>query len=82
MEAPTIKEVKSIIKKFERGKAPGPDGITTDLVKDLDEEGIKELTRMIKRWWNKKEIPSTITLARVVSLHKRGPGKAGKLQTH
>ena len=58
--------------KIERGKAPGLDGITTYLVKDLDEEGLKELTMMIRRWWNKKEIPSALTLARVVTPYKKG----------
>ena len=72
---PTTKEVMNIIKRFKRGKAPGPDGITTDLVKDLDEDGLKELTKLIRKWWVKREVPNTLTLARVVSLYKRRPRK-------
>jgi hypothetical protein len=80
---PTLGEIKAILKKFKRGKAPGADGITTDLVKDLKEEGLEEIRKLIKKWWTKKEVPNTLTLARVVSLYKkRGPRKAGKLQTH
>ena len=27
---------------------------------------------MVSRWWKKKEVPNSITLARVVSLYKKG----------
>lgn len=64
-------EVKNIIKRFKKGKAPGPDGITTDLVKDLNDENIEHLAKLKRKWWTKKEVPNTITLARVMSLYKK-----------
>ena len=61
-----------IIKRFEKGKAPGPDGITTDLIKDLDWRALEEIQKMIAKWWKEQKVPDSITLARVVSLYKKG----------
>ena len=30
------------------------------------------MTKLIKKWWTKKEVSNTLTLARVVSLYKKG----------
>ena len=80
---PTTAEIKLIIKRFKKGKAPGPDGITTDLIKDLNWEALEEIQKMIARWWREQKVPDTITLARVVSLYKkRGPRETRKLQTN
>ena len=48
---PTTAEIKVIIKKFKKGKAPGPDGITTDLIKDLSWEALEAIQKMISKWW-------------------------------
>ena len=53
---------------FKKGKAPGPDGITTDLIKDLSWETLEEVQKMIAKWWREQKVPDTITLTRVVSL--------------
>ena len=71
-EPPNLTELKEIIKKFKKGKAPGPDGITTDFLKDLNDEALEEIRKMVAKWWKSKEIPNNITLARVVSLYKKG----------
>ena len=34
---PTMEELQQVIKKLKRRKAPGPDGIPTELIKELDE---------------------------------------------
>ena len=51
---------------------PKPDGILTDLVKDMDDEGLEEIRKLIRKWWLKREVPQTLTVARVVSLYKKG----------
>ena len=53
---PTITEVKDVIKRFKRRKAPGPDGITTDIVTELGEEAIEEIRKRVQRWWEKEDI--------------------------
>jgi len=45
--APNIKEVKAMINKMKNNKAPGITGVTTDLLKNLPEEGFKFLTNII-----------------------------------
>ena len=75
---PTIGEVRAILKNLKRGTAPGPDGITTDLVKDLNEEGLEEIRKLIRGWWLKKQVPSSLTLARVVSLYKKATQESKK----
>ena len=32
-DPPTLEDIKEIIKQFKRGKAPGPNGITTDFLR-------------------------------------------------
>ena len=77
---PTTADIKIIIQKFKKSKAPGPDGITTDLVKDLGWEALDAIQKMIKKWWKERKVPDSITLARVVSLYKKGdPEKTRKL---
>ena len=43
---PTLNDIKDI-KKFKRGKARGPDGITTDLVKEFDDDSLEEVRKII-----------------------------------
>ena len=69
---PTLSDIKDIIKKFKRGKAPGPNGITTDLVKDLDDDSLDEIRKLFRSWRLKRKVPNTLTLVRVVSLYKKG----------
>ena len=68
----TLKEIKLIIKKFSMGKAPGPDNFTTDLLKDLDDEALEQLRELLNKWWTTGIIPDNVTIARVVSLYKKG----------
>ena len=47
-DPPTLEDIKEIIKQFKRGKAPGPDGITTDFLKDLDDEALEEVRKLVR----------------------------------
>ena len=67
-DPPTLEDIKDFIKQNKRGKAPGPDGITTDFLKDLSDEALEEIRKLVRNWWVKREVPKAITLARVVSL--------------
>ena len=51
----TLSDTQDIIKKFKRGKAPGPNGITTDLVKDLDDDSLDEIRKLFRSWWLKRK---------------------------
>ena len=45
-----LNEIKDIIKKFKMEKAPGPDGITTDLVQDFDDDSLGEVRKLTRSW--------------------------------
>ena len=68
----TEEEFAAIIKKMSRGKAPGPDNVTTDWIKDLDRENRKWLLGLINSWWEAGSFPKEMEEARVVSLYKKG----------
>ena len=40
-EPPTLQELKQISKKLKRRKAPGPDNIPLDTLKELDDENLE-----------------------------------------
>ncbi len=44
----TEKEVKEALQKMKRGKAPGPSGVTTDLLKYAGETGVRELKKVFE----------------------------------
>ncbi len=52
MEGPilgiTEKEVEEALQKMTRGKAPGPSGETTDLVRYVGETGVRELKKVFE----------------------------------
>ena len=61
--------------QIKKSKAPGPDDITTDLVKEMNEENLEEILDLINEWWIAGEIPENMLTARVASLYKKGnPG--------
>ena len=69
----TMQELMGIIDLFKKGKALGPDNITTDFLKDLEHEEIRtHMLDLINQWWTTGDTPDDITLARVVSLYKKG----------
>ena len=68
-----MQELKGIIERLKKGKAPGPDDITTELLMDIEDEHILEgMLEMINQWWTSGEIPDDITIARVVSIYEKG----------
>ena len=48
-EPPTLAELNQIIKKLKRRKAPGPDGIPTELIKELSKEDPKRYPKFTNK---------------------------------
>ena len=65
-------EIKAIIKRIKRRKAPGPDEVPTEVFKEMGEEGIEELRGLLNDWWREEEIPEEQLRARVVLIYKKG----------
>lgn len=68
----SMEELKGILRQFNRGKAPGPDKISTDCVKDLRGDNLGRLRILINEWWTTRSLRRDLALARVVSLYKKG----------
>ena len=53
--APSVIEVKAAVKKMKNNKSPGISGATTDMFKNLPEEGYDLLTSFIQQFWENNE---------------------------
>jgi hypothetical protein len=54
-EIPTKKEIKTAINKSKTNKAPGFSGVTTDMLKNMPEEGLDIITHLIQTYWTNAE---------------------------
>ena len=52
-----IDEVKHILNKIKRGKAPGEDGITSDTLKDAGDEVHNKLAQLFTQCLCKRDVP-------------------------
>jgi hypothetical protein len=57
MEPPTMAEEEKAIRKLRNHKAPGPDGIAAELMKQGPKELIEELHQIIVRIWHAENVP-------------------------
>ena len=55
-------------KKLRRNKAPGPDGVQTEITKWLDDGNIAHMAKIFNRWWKGGQMETELTRAEVVSL--------------
>ena len=68
----TLDELIAVIKKMKRRKAPGPDKITTDFLKDLNEDNLILLLELLNNWWSSENFPEGFAHAKTASLYKKG----------
>ena len=66
-----ISEVEKAIRDLKTGKACGKDGITTEMIKALDENGIKAITDLCNKIYNTGVIPSDLNDSVFVRLPKK-----------
>ena len=55
------------MKKPKNGKAPGPDKMTTDGIKEMNDIHPEKLLDAVNGYWTKGAVPDNICFARVVS---------------
>ena len=65
-------EIYRAIRKLKRRKAPGPDDIPTELLKELKEDNVKEIQKLFKQWWEHENIDTEELKARVALIYKKG----------
>ena len=61
-----------MIEKLKRRKAPGPDGIPTELLKQMTNDNKRGLLRLLQKWWREEDIEEEELQARVVLIYKKG----------
>ena len=74
----TVKMVKDKIEALKSRKAPGPDQITTDILKILKDEVCIPIWMIFQRSLNSGDVPKQWRIAKVIALFKKGAkGKPG-----
>lgn len=54
----STKELQEVMSKLKNGNAPGCDKITTKMIKNTRQKGVKELQNIRSRVWKKECIPN------------------------
>ena len=65
-------ELQEAIRQLKSGKAPGPDGITNDMIKHLNDKGHTTLLHLINTSLKKKETPDIWKKAIIIPILKKG----------
>lgn len=77
----TCAEVREVLYELNCRSAPGPDGITNKLLKNLDDADIEVLTNKINEVWETGEVPQEWRIATVILIPKPGkPLELGSLR--
>ena len=67
-----IEELIAVIRKMKRRKAPGPDQIPVELLKEMDATNLQEILLVLNEWWENESLPMEALQARVVLIFKKG----------
>ena len=71
-EPPSKEEITEAIRKLNKGKAPGPDGIPPEALQADSDETATALLPLFKKIWNKGEFPHDWKEGHLVKLPKKG----------
>ncbi|KAM7308029.1 hypothetical protein ISCGN_011664 [Ixodes scapularis] len=72
-------EVADVIRGLKTKSAPGPDGVTNNMLRNLDTEAVAAVTRFLNKCWQDGKIPRQWKAAKVVMIPK--PGKRPQLRS-
>ena len=68
----TLEESKRALKKMKTKKAPGPDDITIEAFKAMDDESFSIVKDAINGWRLNRKLPKELAIANVVTIYKKG----------
>jgi hypothetical protein len=71
----TLGELEYALSSVKNGKAVGPDGLTTDLLKISKEEGLNAVVDLFNKIFESEEIPSQWYDSTIILIHKGGDKK-------
>ena len=72
IEPPDEEEMENALRKLKNGKAPGPDGIQSELLKCGGEELKKALHDLMLTIWEREAMPTEWATAIICPIHKKG----------
>jgi hypothetical protein len=75
LEKITLDELEYALSSVKNGKAVGPDGLTTDLLKISKEEGLNAVVDLFNKILESEEIPSQWYDSTIILIHKGGDKK-------
>ena len=64
------RDLKTVIKKLENNKSPGPHGIPVEFFKPRDEDALVIVLDIFNDCWKREIMPSEMELAELVTLYK------------
>ena len=68
----TVEEITAQLDRAKSDRAPGPDGITADILKCIHVDNLQPLVDLLCKWWRDKFVPTEDLQAKVVSIFKKG----------
>ena len=69
---PFTKEVNEAISRLKNNKTPGPNGVTSELIKLLDGEAGEKLRELLHRCWEEEELFEEMNQADLAAIYKKG----------
>ena len=69
----TLDGLNFAIARLESNKAPGPDGLPSELYKWLDEGNKTTLLRHLNKWWETEAVEDCMNDANLATIYKKGP---------
>jgi len=71
-DIPTKEEVKAVVDKLKKSKAPGPDGIPSEILKERYKCMEHRIYELIVQIWNEERIPTSWAEALICPIQKKG----------
>ena len=69
----TKEELNEAISRLKNNKTPGPNGVTSELIKLLDEEARGKLLELLNKCWEEEEVFEEMNQADLAVIYKKGP---------
>ena len=74
----TKEELNEAISRLKNNKTPGPNGVTSELIKLLDEEARGKLLELLSKCWGEEELFEEMNLADLAVIYKKRPTEKPK----
>ena len=69
----TREELDKAISRLKNNKTPGPNRVTSELIKLLEDEGRHKLLDLLNRCWENEELFEEMNQADLAVIYKKGP---------